>query len=81
MPLVEADVDVIPSDSQHICNGEERAKLPVVGGDRSTIFLGTPVVPGSDSVTRWTPDPLAPDDILDIECATIVHDPLGDLAT
>ena len=51
----------------------------MVGGDITTVLHGAPAGPGLDAVHVGVPDPLAPDDVLEVECRAVVHDPLGDL--
>ena len=51
----------------------------MVGGDALAVLHGTPAGPGLDLILRRVPNPLAPDDILEVEGGAVVHDPLGDL--
>lgn len=53
---------------------------PVILSNISTIFHGSPAGPSLDAVDAGVPDALAPDDVLEVEGAAVVHGPLGELA-
>ena len=52
--------------------------LPVVLRDVFTIIHGPPIIPRLDRVGACIPNALSPDDVLELECAAVVHDPFGD---
>lgn len=52
--------------------------IPVVSSDRTSVLHSSPSGPWPDGITRWAPDLLAPDDVLEVETRTVVHDPFGD---
>ena len=52
----------------------------MVLGNVAPVLHVAPAGPSLDAVDRRTPDFLAPDDILEVECAAVIHNPLGDLA-
>lgn len=60
--LVEGNVDMVP----------------VVLGDIAPVLHGAPAGPAGDRVLGGRPDLLAPDDVLEVEGARVVHDPFGD---
>ncbi len=47
--------------------------------DVAPVLHGAPAGPRLDTIPPRGPDALAPDDILELERAAVVHDPLGDL--
>jgi hypothetical protein len=51
---------------------------PVICSIGASVLHSTPLRPGLDGVLRRIPDLLAPDDILESEGSTIVHDPFRD---
>lgn len=51
--------------------------VPVVLGIVAAVLHNAPVGPASLGVPRRIPDALAPNDILEIESAAVLHDPLG----
>ena len=86
--LVEAHMDVIPESSwlAHISTTQDQPRtsskyLPMVLGNIPTILHRPPRSPALDAINRRVPDLLAPNDILEIQSPTVVHNPLGNLAT
>lgn len=53
---------------------------PVVGRDVTSIAHLLPLIPALDTIRSGIPNPLTPDHILELERATVIHDPFGDLA-
>jgi hypothetical protein len=53
--------------------------VPVVLGKIAPVLHGAPVGPAGDRVLGGRPDLLAPDDVLEVEEARVVHDPFGDV--
>ena len=50
----------------------------MISRDGTSVLHSSPSGPWANSITRWAPDLLAPDDVLEVESPTVVHDPLGD---
>lgn len=50
---------------------------PVILGVITTILHSAPLIPGLGRVAAHRPDLLTPDDILEVERATILHHPFG----
>jgi len=56
--------------------------VPVVSGDRASVFHTPPASPGLGILINFhIPDLLAPNDIFDFETRVVVHDPLGNSPT
>ena len=53
--------------------------IPVVLGDVAAVLHRAPAVPSLDPIYRRVPDPLSPDDVLEVERAAVVHNPFGNL--
>lgn len=58
--------------------GYEGRNLPVVVCNGASVLHSSPFSPWLPGVPRWVPDLLTPDDVLEIETAAVVHNPLGD---
>lgn len=64
-----------------ILQGHLDQDSPVVRGNTTPILHPPPIRPRLDRVHRRIPDTLSPDDILQVKCRAIVHDPFGNLLT
>ncbi len=76
---IVADVYMIPNNSVRIRNATviEEQDTPVIGSNGTSIFHSSPLRPRFDTVCARVPDFLTPDNILEVERTTIVHDPLS----
>lgn len=88
--LVKAHVDMVPGKivSQISSNDLEwsihdrnklECYLPMVLSNAIAVLHGAPALPGTNLISRRVPNLLAPNDILDIVCASTVHDPFGNV--
>jgi hypothetical protein len=50
----------------------------MICSDGASVLHLPPLRPGLDRVLRWIPDLLTPDDVLESERSTVVHDPFRD---
>ena len=53
----------------------------MICSDRPSVLHATPLSPWLDGIFTGGPDLLSPDDILETQRGTVVHDPLSNAAT